>query len=358
MNPPLGRGLDALLGPNKTKNNNTAPQASPLGGSAPMAVPEVPSTAIPVTPVQPAAPAYTPIQPQMTAPIASPMGAPAAAPVYMEEAPASHGMEEGQLIIVPLSKIKLNPFQPRREFDPEALAQLASSIRQHGLIQPIVVIQEGDNYILVAGERRFRACQMLGLADVPAILKEADQNQRVVLSLVENLQRRDLNSIEKAEAYKKLHEMLGLSHIEISEKLGISKSAFSNTIRFLKLPAKAREALKDGSVSEGQMLVIMSAGDEPKVLQLLDQFLNHEKSMNEIKNEIARYRLTTTHGLMHRKAVSLQPEDVVNVRTIEERLGVRGDVKRARNGGVTISLTCHDENQYRELADKLKNLSW
>lgn len=358
---PLGRGLDALLGPTKTKIQMSEPTTAPtVAPTAPLMNPSS-ATAIPVLPYKPLMSPQAALEPSAPPPlVASPE-----VPVGLEaetalnetaEAPASHGLEEGQLILVPLQKLKLSPFQPRREFDPTALAQLASSIKQHGLIQPIVVIQEGDNYILVAGERRYRACQLLGLADVPAILKEAEPNQRLVLALVENLQRKDLNTIEKAEAYQKLVEMLGLTHGEISEKLGVSKGVFSNTIRFLKLPAKAQEALKKGQVAEGQMLTMMSSGDEKKMLSLLEKFLNKEMNMNEVRAEVSRYRLTTTHGLSSRTGVSLQLEDVVNVRALEEKLGVRAGIKRARNKAITISLTCHDETQYKELMGKMKNL--
>ncbi|KKR09450.1 MAG: ParB-like protein partition protein [Parcubacteria group bacterium GW2011_GWA2_39_18] len=361
MAPPLGRGLDALLSPIKTKIQTHEPLTSPIGAPVALPTPLPTSTAIPVMPYKPPALTEMPLvtAPESVAAIpmrpAAPTGAPPA--TYYNNESASHGMEEGQLLLVPLNKIKLNPFQPRRDFEPVAMAQLASSIRQHGLIQPIVVIQEGDHYILVAGERRFRACQMLGLVDVPAILKEADPNQRIVLSLVENLQRKDLNTIERAEAYKKLVDMLGLTHGEIGDKLGVSQGVFTNTMRFLKLPQKAQEALKSGAVAEGQMLTLMSVGDQDKMMELLDKILNEGISTNDLREEVSRYRLSTTRGLATRTSVSLQAEDVVNVRALEEKLGIRASVKRARNKAITISLTCHDENQYRELAEKLRNLS-
>ncbi len=307
MSAPLGRGLDALLGGSQKDNSQKIPIA---------------------------------------------LEAPVSAPTLTND--LKHGLEDGQLLFLPLTQIKLNPLQPRRDFDPEALAQLASSIQQHGLLQPLVVIKDGSSYILLAGERRFRACQMLGLQEVPVLMKEAEPEQRLVLSLVENIQRENLSVMEKAEAYQKLVETLGLSYEEIAHKLGISRSGFNNTLRLLKLPLKAKEALRAGKVSEGQMLTFMSAGDETTMLALLDKFLNQEINFEEVKQAVQTSRLGNSHGLKSRKPLSLQPEDVINVRALEEKFGVKADVKRGRDKSITISFQCHDDIQYRELAEKLK----
>ncbi len=137
---------------------------------------------------------------------------------------------------IPISRVSPNPHQPRQAIDEESLVELAASIREHGVIQPLVVTQVGDEYQLIAGERRWRAAQLAGLTSVPAIIKETTPQQTLELALVENVQRADLNPLEEAGAYRQLMDEFGLTQEQVAERVGKSRTAVANTVRLLRLP--------------------------------------------------------------------------------------------------------------------------
>ncbi len=154
---------------------------------------------------------------------------------------------------IKLSEIVADPDQPRRSFDEEALAELAESIRSHGLLQPIVVAPHGDGYMIVAGERRFRAAEQIGLDKIPALVRTPTNQHKLELSLIENLQRKDLNPLETATAYLKLRDQFNLTLDQIGDRVGgKSIATISNTLRLLRLPLSVREAIVEGRMSEGQ----------------------------------------------------------------------------------------------------------
>jgi ParB family chromosome partitioning protein len=163
-----------------------------------------------------------------------------------------------------------NPHQPRQHFDQDALEALAASIRVHGILQPLVVTKVGERYELIAGERRLRASKLAGLDAVPVIIRSFDEQQKLELALIENIQRAELNPIEVATAYRKLMDQFGLSLGDISEKVGRDKSTVSNTMRLLNLPLEAKRALMEGVITEGHARVILTIVDQPeKQLELL-----------------------------------------------------------------------------------------
>ncbi len=163
------------------------------------------------------------------------------------------------VMLLPVGEIRPNPRQPRSHFAPDALEELAASIREHGVIQPLVVAEaaDGAGYILIAGERRLQAAKLAGLARVPVLVREATEQQLLELALIENIQRADLNPLETAEAYRQLHEEFGLSHDEIAQRVGKSRVAVSNTLRLLKLPEKVRAALLAGRIREGHARALL-----------------------------------------------------------------------------------------------------
>jgi ParB family chromosome partitioning protein len=165
-------------------------------------------------------------------------------------------------VFIPLDKLSANPSQPRKNFDDEALRELADSIREHGVIQPILVEESGDGaYIIIAGERRSRAARMAGLTEVPALIRSYTDEQRMEISLVENIQRADLNPVEEAMAYRQLMDLTGLSQDEVAVRVGKNRATVANTLRLLKLPQAMLQALRDGGLSPGHGRALLSVAD-------------------------------------------------------------------------------------------------
>jgi len=169
-----------------------------------------------------------------------------------------------------VDRIKPNKFQPRKNFDESAIMELTSSIREKGVIQPLTVRKTGNEYEIIAGERRWRASKLAGIKNVPVFIIEADDNEILELSLIENLQREDLNPIEEAEAYQKLAKEFNLTHEEISKKIGKDRSTISNQLRLLKLTMNAKEALINGLISTGHARALITINNQ----NLLDEYLN------------------------------------------------------------------------------------
>ena len=171
--------------------------------------------------------------------------------------------DEKGVVTLRLSEIEPNRNQPRTDFDGDALAELADSIEKHGLIQPIVVRPTSSGvYQIVAGERRWRACRMAGLSEVPVVIKELDDQKYFEIALIENLQREDLNAVEEALGYRTLVDTYGLTQEQVAESVGKSRSAVTNALRLLNLGPKALEALKKGQITAGHARAILAAGEE------------------------------------------------------------------------------------------------
>lgn len=166
--------------------------------------------------------------------------------------------------------IEPNPHQPRQNFDEAALAELAASIKEHGVMQPVVVIESKGSYQLVAGERRLRASKLAGKKTIPAIVRSYGKQQQVELALIENIQRENLNPMETATSYRKLADEFGMSNDDIAARVGKDTSTVSNTMRLLNLPLDAKRAVAEGVISEGHGRVILSLKDNEKQLELLD----------------------------------------------------------------------------------------
>jgi ParB family chromosome partitioning protein len=189
-----------------------------------------------------------------------------------------------------LSDVIANPDQPRRAFDEQALDELAASIQEHGVVQPIIVTPAGSNYRIVAGERRFRAAAKAGLDTIPALVRTMSDQHQLEVSLIENIQRRDLNVLETATAYLKLRDQFNLSLEEIGTRVGgKSVSAISNTLRLLRLPETVRKALQEGRLTEGQARPLINA-DPDVVEKVLPQILNEEWSARRIEQFVVNLK--------------------------------------------------------------------
>jgi ParB family chromosome partitioning protein len=201
-----------------------------------------------------------------------------------DDAPAGKGGE----VLLPLDKLKANPGQPRRNFDQEALEELAASIKEHGVIQPVIAEDAGDGtYIIVAGERRTRAARLAGLREVPALIRDYSDEKRLEVALIENVQRADLNPIEEAAAYKKLMELSGFSQDEAAARVGKNRATVANALRLLKLPKQMQEALEREEISPGHGRAILSVQKAAAQEELFREIVAKGFSVREAEAQAA-----------------------------------------------------------------------
>lgn len=213
-----------------------------------------------------------------------------------------------------ISSVQPNPKQPRKVFDQTKLEELASSIREHGVVQPIVVRPNGDKYEIVAGERRWRASQLAGLKKIPALVREFSEGEVMEIALIENLQREDLNPLEEAEAYRVLMEEFHLTQDELAKRLGKSRPQITNTLRLLHLPPMVRDEVKAGRISMGHAKVLLSVEDASEQLSLATRVVEDGMSVRGL--EAALKRATENKVTRPGKDASLSPD----LKAVEERL--------------------------------------
>ncbi len=249
---------------------------------------------------------------------------------------------------VPLGKLVPNPLQPRKTFDETALEELAASIRQHGIIQPVIVEDSGDGtYLIVAGERRYRAAEKAGLRDVPVVVRSFTPEKKLEIALIENVQREDLNPVEEAEAYKVLMEAARLSQEEVAEKVGKSRPAVANSLRLLKLPAEMLEALRSGDLSPGHARAVLAVTSDEDRRALFRRILGEGLSVREAET------LAADLNAGKRPAPSRKPEPAPktldpDLRDLEQKLigflgtkvQLKGDGKK---GSITIEYFSMDD---------------
>lgn len=191
--------------------------------------------------------------------------------------------------MVPLSEIQPNPAQPRRHFATAELQELAESIKEHGILQPLLVEEKNDGgYQIVAGERRWRAAQMVSLTEVPVIVKQLADREKLEVALVENIQREDLNPIEEAFAYKRLIEEFGLTQQQVAEKVGKSRPAVANAVRLLELPEPAQKALIEKQITSGQARAILSIENTAQQLEILESMRGEKITVRELEREAVK----------------------------------------------------------------------
>lgn len=177
--------------------------------------------------------------------------------------------------------ITANPHQPRDRFEPRALADLASSIRQHGILQPLIVTRRGRGYELIAGERRLRAARQLGLGEVPVIVREFSEQQKLEVALIENIQREDLNPLERALAYRQLIDQFNLTQDQIGDQVGKDRTSIANSMRLLGLPKEAKQALTEGRITESHARTILMVEGREKQLEMLDAMLTQKLTIRQ-----------------------------------------------------------------------------
>lgn len=263
---------------------------------------------------------------------------------------------------IEIEKIEPNPFQPRREFNEDALKDLARSIREHGVLQPILVTkQEIENptglevrYQLIAGERRWRAAKLAGLSQIPAVIRRGvpDDRIKLELALIENVQREDLNPLEKARAYKQLVDEFHLVQREIAERIGKSRETIANTLRLLTLPPEIQESLQTGRITEGHARAILMAGDDPiKQARVYQSILIDNLNVREAENKA---RQVTGKAFVPRKRAAQvhDPEMRSWQNKLQEKFGTRVVLQRIGERG-KIVVEFFSEEELRGIIDKL-----
>lgn len=253
---------------------------------------------------------------------------------------------------LPVESIRPNPRQPRTSFDPAELAELAASIREHGVLQPLIVTQDDDpdRYILVAGERRWLAARQAGQTHVPVIVREATDQQRLELALVENVQRADLAPLETADAYRQLAEDFSLSHEEIALRVGKSRVAVTNTLRLLKLPEAVRQALAQGKISEGHARALLALTTTQSQTAALLTILSHE--LNVRQTEALVRRLSGERPAPAEKPAP--PPEVTDLEhRLEDSLGTRVNLKRGSQGRGTVVIHFYSDEELDALVARL-----
>lgn len=254
---------------------------------------------------------------------------------------AKEDKKASNLTEVPITEIVRDEDQPRKEFASEALEALANSIKEHGVLQPLVVVKEGDKYKIVAGERRFRASKMAGLEKVPVIIRTLEAQERLEISIIENAQREDLNAIEMATAYAKLKSQFNLSEAEIAERVGKSKSAVVNTMRLLNLADDVKKAMVEHKLSEGVMRPLIGA-DEELVEKILPKIIEEGWTARRVEKEMAEKKQKSSVRAV--KQTSYVKQETVLAKKYDANVRVRGR---------SITITCRTDDELKKLLEKL-----
>ncbi|MEP7162315.1 MAG: ParB/RepB/Spo0J family partition protein [Candidatus Moraniibacteriota bacterium] len=230
---------------------------------------------------------------------------------------------------VPVGQILPNPHQPRLHFDEAKIAELADSIKEHGILQPLIVSRTEHGYELIAGERRLQAAKKAGLATVPVVVREVGERQKLELAIIENIQRHDLNPIEEAKAYLRLTQEFGLHQEEVAKKMGKSRPSVANTLRLLTLPVEIQRAIMDGRISEGHAKALLSIENPEKQRALFDLILKDELTVRETEGK-AREVSVRGHT---RKTTEATPELSAKEEWLTEQLGTKVKIQPKGKGG-------------------------
>lgn len=313
---PLGRGLGSLI-PQK-KKLPVVPAASPV---------VLPASA----PPPPSAPAYTqrPIAPALSSPHPT-LGS------------------SQRVYDVPVSLIDPNPHQPRHRIQAESIAELMDSIRQHGILQPLIVTKIGERYQLIAGERRFRSAQQLGLTTVPALIRETKELEQLEIAIVENVQRQDLNPVEEALAYQQLAEEFGLTQEEIAKKVGKSRATVANALRILALPPTMQMALRDGRLTASHAKIILTAVTPDERERLFDQIVNQKLP---VRAAASLGQQTTVRRHTRRK---VDPVLQVAEDALRTKFATKVTITKREHRG-TIAIEFYSDEEFAQLMNQLEH---
>lgn len=267
----------------------------------------------------------------------------------------------GSISSISISSIEANPFNPRTNFEKEALEELSASIKAHGIIQPLTVRKLGrDKYQLISGERRFRASQLAGLTEVPAYVRIANDQTMLEMALVENIQREDLNPIEVALSYQRLIEECDLTQDQLSQKISKSRSSITNHLRLLKLPAEIQAGVRNLDISMGHARALVSAGDETTQVALFQRVVKEKLSVRDIEalirgEEISSGAAKEVVNAKKSNPIKISEVEYVFKEHLSDQLATKVDIKKSENGSGRIIVNFNSEvdlNRIMELLNK------
>jgi len=244
-------------------------------------------------------------------------------------------------------KISANPYQPRKEFDPISLNDLINSIKEYGIIQPLIVTPKVDGtYELIAGERRLRSALELGLREVPVIVREVSEQRKLELALIENLQRENINPIESAVAYNQLMTEFNLTQDDLSKRLGKSRSSIANVLRFLSLPEEIKTALAKKQISEAHAKYLLGLNGEVKQLSIFRKIIYNNLSVRETD------KLIKQSGGTKKAKINIEENDEKLRNTLQKHLNTKVDIKRGQKGG-RIEISFYTNEDLNEIIKKI-----
>ena len=256
---------------------------------------------------------------------------------------------EKDRLLIPLNKIKSNSDQPRKNFDSDKIVELAESIKHHGIIQPLILKKIEDEYIIVAGERRWRAAKSLGLKEVPAIIMDLSDKQVLEISLIENIQRQDLNPIEEALAYKKLLSDFKLTQDELSKRIGKSRTAITNCMRLINLDKRVQQYLIDGVISEGHGRTLLAIINNDMQYELSQRIIDEKLSVRETER-IVKNLLNDTNKTKERKEKELNSyyRDIKD--KLQNHFGTKVNLSNKKNKG-KIEIEYYSDEDLQRILD-------
>lgn len=255
--------------------------------------------------------------------------------------------------LIDINLIRSNSDQPRKTFDDEKIIELSESIKHHGIVQPIILRKEDDNYVIVAGERRWRAAKMAGLKQVPAIVMELTDKQVLEISLIENIQRQDLNSIEEAMAYKKLIADFNLTQEELSKRIGKSRVAITNTIRLLNLCDDVQQYLIEGVISEGHGRALLGISDKKLQYELAQRVIDDKLSVRELENLIKRIKKDDNTSKKKSETELINPYYKDITERLQHYFGTKVNLTNKNNKG-KIEIEYYSEEDLQRILEIIK----
>jgi ParB family chromosome partitioning protein len=286
-------------------------------------------------------------KPATTTPAASPAASPPAATAHAPASLVAPAPAAGEQVLrVPLTRIRPCPFQPRKDFSAEALKELADSIREQGIVQPLIVRELADHLELIAGERRWRAAQLVGLTEVPVILRKADDAAVLELALIENLQRENLNPIEESQGYAHLMSQFQLTQEQVATKVGKSRAVVANALRLLKLPADLQAYVRDGRLSVGHAKVILGLAGEALQKLAAERVIRENLNVRQTEELLVQLQSHPAGAARHARGQTIARDTHVASleNRIRERVGTKVNLRYAKGKGrVEIAFFSDDE---------------
>ncbi len=247
--------------------------------------------------------------------------------------------DSSKIFQIPVDAIEVNPMQPRKTFGHEDLEELIESIKVYGIIQPIIVTKVEGGYQLIAGERRLRAARIIGLETVPAIVRQAEEQEKLELAIIENVQRKSLNPIEKAVAYQRLMDEFNLTQEQVAQKLGVSRSAVANTVRLLGLTEEAQKAIAEERISEGHAKILVSLENEKEQNNFLQKILLHGYTVRDTEQRIGKSGLKRKQRIPSQDPLLAEKEDMLRSQ-LNTKVKI---IKRGEQGQIVIEFYSEEE---------------